>query len=148
MDVKISSKPSRNKKKVYYYLEWGKGPGERVATGIYSWNKPQNQIEKNYNKEALAILETKKAEMVLDLQAAGSVHIRQHKIKANFLDYYEEHIHRNPSVIKKTCRFLVIRQVKFQAIKSQNQPSILVQKYHSQAPLKKFLRRLRCQMCN
>jgi len=47
MDVKLSSKTSRNGKKKYWYLEWGKGPGERAATGIYIWTKPKNEIERN-----------------------------------------------------------------------------------------------------
>ena len=97
MDVKLSLKTSRNGKKKYWYLEYGKAAGERSATGIYTWVKPKNEIERSFNKEAMAILESKRADMVLDLQAVGSSHIVTRKLKANFLDYYQEFCNKNPS---------------------------------------------------
>jgi len=47
-------------------------------------------IQKNFNKEALAILQTKKSQMILEGQAINTGHIPQHKVKSNFLDYYED----------------------------------------------------------
>ena len=72
MTINISPKPSRSSKKIWYYFEWGKTSGQRRATGIFTWAKPVNQIEKNHNKEALAILETKRSQLVLDRQAINS----------------------------------------------------------------------------
>ena len=95
MNINISSKPSSNNKKIWYYLEWGKKSGQRKATGIFTWVKPKDQIEKNHNKEALAILETKRSQLVLDGQAINSGYTPQHKIKTNFLDYYSEYIKIN-----------------------------------------------------
>lgn len=97
MNINISSKFSRDNRKVWYYLEWGKSAGQRRSTGIYTWAKPKNQIEKNHNKEALAILETKRSQMILDKQAINSGYIPQHKIKSNFLDYYSEFVRLNPT---------------------------------------------------
>ncbi len=95
MDISITPRENRNKTKVYYSLEWGKRHGQRTATGIYTYIKPKDQIQKNNNKEALAILNTKKSQMVLDLQAVANGHLPQHKIKKNFLDFYDDFIEKN-----------------------------------------------------
>jgi hypothetical protein len=71
MDISITPRPTRNGQRIFYTLEWGKGPGERSATGIYTYTKPRDQIQRNYNKEALATLETKRAQLVLKRQATG-----------------------------------------------------------------------------
>ncbi|HEX8278125.1 MAG TPA: hypothetical protein VF540_05495 [Segetibacter sp.] len=39
----------------------GRSTGPRRSTGIFTWVKPKNQVEKNHNKEALAILESKRS---------------------------------------------------------------------------------------
>jgi hypothetical protein len=54
-------------------------------------------IQKNHNKEALAILETKRSQMILDSQSINSVYIPQHKLKSNFLDFYSEYVPLNPT---------------------------------------------------
>ena len=92
MSIIASTKISRDKSKVWYYLEWGKKAGQRKSTGIFIYSKPKDNIQKNFNKEALAILETKKSQLILERQAISSGHIPQHKIKSNFLDYYREFI--------------------------------------------------------
>ena len=53
------------------------------------------QIEKNYNEEAMALLEVKKSEMTIDEQAIGSGFIPLHKFKSNFPEYYEEFLKIN-----------------------------------------------------
>jgi integrase len=95
MTITVTPRPTRNGRKVYYTLEWGKGPGERIATGIFTYSKPKDQLQKNYNKEALAIIETKKSQLTLERQSTGTGHIPTHKFKANFLDYYEEFVKNN-----------------------------------------------------
>ena len=95
MSINIKKTLSRDQLKVWYYLEWGRSVGQRRATGIFTWVKPKNQTEKNHNKEALAILETKRSQLILDSQAVNSTYIPQHKIKANFLDYYAEFVRSN-----------------------------------------------------
>jgi len=98
MNINISSKVSRDNKKVWYYLEWGRSSGQRKSTGIFTWVKPKNQVEKNHNKESLVILESKRSQLVLDHQSINSSYVPQHKIKANFLDYYSDYIKQNRKV--------------------------------------------------
>jgi integrase/recombinase XerD len=95
MSIVITSYVSRNKKKTWYSLEWGKAAGQRIATGIFTYNNPKDSIEKIHNKESLAILKTKQAQMTLENQAIGSGYIPKHKLKTNFLDYYEEYVKTN-----------------------------------------------------
>lgn len=76
-------------------MEWGKSAGQRKSTGIYTWVKPKDQVEKNHNKEAITILEMKRSQMVLDQQSISSAYVPQHKIKAIFLDYYSDYIKQN-----------------------------------------------------
>jgi len=55
--ITILKRASQNKKLYYYSFEWRKKKGERIATGVFTYKKPANEIQKKYNKEALAILE-------------------------------------------------------------------------------------------
>lgn len=93
--ITVSTKVSRDKTKIWHYFEWGKSAGQRKATGIYTWAKPKDQTQKNYNKEALAILETKRSQLVLDQQAVASGYVPTHKLKDNFLDYYQDFVTAN-----------------------------------------------------
>jgi integrase len=95
MSIEISTKQSRDKKKKWYYYEWGKGAGERKASGIFTYTKPKDQIEKNHNKEAHALLEVKKSQLTIDQQSIGSPFIPTHRYKANFLDFYAEFVENN-----------------------------------------------------
>ena len=95
MSVIINSKIAKNKEKKWYYFEWGKSAGQRIASGIFTYIKPKDQIQKNHNKEALSILETKKSQMILDRQSINSSYIPKHKLKNNFLDYYSEFVKNN-----------------------------------------------------
>src|SRR5207244_3940680 len=65
------------------------------SAGIYTYTKPINVIQRNHNKEALAILETKRSQMILDRQAISTGHIPQHKLQTNFLDFYLEFMRLN-----------------------------------------------------
>jgi hypothetical protein len=59
--VTVSTKLSRNKEKVYHYLEWGRGKGERMTSGIWTWAKPKTRLEKSFNEDQLQILEHKES---------------------------------------------------------------------------------------
>ena len=100
MPINTVERPSRGKgpKKIYYSLEWGRGEGQRDATGIFTYTEPKDQLQKNHNKEALAILENKKSQMILDQQTIAAGYIPKHKFKANFLDYYAEFVKNNRQV--------------------------------------------------
>lgn len=89
--------PNRKGDKIYYYYDLGRGKGQRPATGVFVYAAPKNQIQKNHNKEAIAILETKKSQLIIESQAIGTPFIPQHKFKANFLDYYDDYVQNHKS---------------------------------------------------
>ncbi len=95
MGIIITSKASRNKQKVWYTFEWGKSPDQRRAAGVFTYVTCKNQIERNHNREAFALLETKKSQLILEHQSVRTPYIPSHRFKANFLDYYEEFIRSN-----------------------------------------------------
>jgi hypothetical protein len=57
MSPDISGKVTRNVEKTWYIYEWGKGPGERKAAGIFTYTKPKGQVQKGQNFQALQLLE-------------------------------------------------------------------------------------------
>lgn len=95
MNINITQRKSKDQQKVYYTFEWGRAGGQRMSTGVFTYLKPKDQIQRNHNKEALLILEFKRSQMVLDRQAINSGYIPQHKIKNNFLDYYADFVKLN-----------------------------------------------------
>jgi hypothetical protein len=54
IQITILKRPSQNKKLLYYSFEWGKEKGERIATGIFTYKRPANDIQRYHNDEALA----------------------------------------------------------------------------------------------
>ncbi len=81
--------------KAYFSIEYGRGAGERMATGIFIYTRPKNHVQKNHNSQAILAVETKRSELLLERQAIGSGFIPAHKFKANFLDYYQEFVKNN-----------------------------------------------------
>lgn len=81
--------------KITFYYDYGRGPGQRPSTGIFIYTDPKNQVEKNHNKQALLLLETKKSQLTIEQQAVGSAYIPLHKFKANFIEYFEEYVELN-----------------------------------------------------
>lgn len=93
--MNILRRPNAKGDKITFYYDYGRGPGQRPSTGVFIYSKPKDQIQKNHNKQALALLETKKSQLTIEQQAIGSAYIPNHKFKANFLDYYEEYVKLN-----------------------------------------------------
>jgi len=93
--ITILKRPSQNKKLCYYSFEWGKEKSERIATGIFTYNRPANDIQRHHNTEVLAILEAKSSQLILSHQATNSGYFLQHKLKSNFFDYYEVFVKSN-----------------------------------------------------
>src|SRR5450432_2635346 len=89
MQITIFKRPSQNKKLLHYSFEWGKEKGERIATGIFTYKRPANDIQRHHNNEAVAILEAKRSQLILNQQAYSSGYFLQHKLKSNFFEYYE-----------------------------------------------------------
>lgn len=93
--MNILKRKNKEGDKITFYYDFGRGPGQRPSTGIFIYTKPKDQIQKNHNKQALALLETKKSQLTIEKQAIGSAFIPAHKFKANFLEYYEEYFQLN-----------------------------------------------------
>jgi hypothetical protein len=89
--------------KAYFSIEFSRKVGARMATGIFIYTHPKDQVEKNHNKEALILIATKKSELLLEQQAIGTGFIPVHKFKANFLQYYKEYVDANR---RTGCRHL------------------------------------------
>ncbi len=97
MSIKIKKRISTDRSKIWYSLDWGRQTNQRISTGIFTYQFPKDKIQKDHNKESLAILETKRSQMILDSQAVNSGYIPRHKIKINFFDFYNEYIRQNPA---------------------------------------------------
>ena len=118
--ITVSTKPSRDGKKTWYYLEWGKLANQRRAAGLFTYQDPKTQTEKNHNKEATALLEVKKSQLTLDYQSIGTSYIPRHKFKYNFLDYYLNFVEENK---RKGNRHLQGSFSKFRAFIGKNHVS-------------------------
>jgi len=99
--MNIVKRENQKGDKAYFSIECGRGKGARVATGIFIYTHPRNQVEKNHNKEALVLVDTRKSELLLERQAIGSGFIPAHKFMGNFLDYYEQFVLDNRRKAKR-----------------------------------------------
>ena len=95
MTIRIANTLSHDKTKFWYKIELGRGRGQRIKTGIYTYVNPKTQVEKSHNREAFIILEMKRSQMVLDQQSIATGYIPQHRYKANFFDFYQEFVDLN-----------------------------------------------------
>jgi hypothetical protein len=93
--MNIEKRENSKGDKAYFYIATGRKSRERMATGIFIYTRPRNQVEKNHNKESLILVETKKSELLLEQQSIGTGFIPSHKYQANFLDYYAEFVKNN-----------------------------------------------------
>jgi len=93
--MNIGQRLNKKEDKISFYYDYGRGPGQRPPTGVFIYTHPKNQIQKNHNKQALALLEVKKSELTIDEQATGSGFIPMHKFKSNFVDYYADYVKQN-----------------------------------------------------
>jgi integrase len=94
---------SKHGDKITFYYDLGRGANGRHSTGIFIYTKPKDATQKNHNKEALALLEVKKSQTILDRQSIGTGFIPSHKFKQNFIEYYEDFVKSNA---KKANRHL------------------------------------------
>jgi hypothetical protein len=69
MNIQIRGRISRNGQKIWYSFESGKGPGERKTTGMFTYIHPKNEIQENYNKKILALLDTELTKMIIDFHS-------------------------------------------------------------------------------
>jgi len=95
LQITILKRSSANKKLLYYTFAWGKEKGERIATGIFTYKRSANDIQRHHNSEALGILEAKRSQLILNHQATNSGYFLQHKLKSNFFDFYDAFVKSN-----------------------------------------------------
>ena len=58
---------SRDKTKKFWYFEYGRGKGQRIASNRFTYVSPKTLIEKKHNKDIEALLKTEQAQRYLDL---------------------------------------------------------------------------------
>ncbi|MBN8865602.1 MAG: site-specific integrase [Sphingobacteriales bacterium] len=93
--MNLLQRSNRKGDKIFFHYDYGRGPGQRPATGIFVYSKPKDAAQRQHNKEAQSLLEIKKSQLTIEQQAIGSAFIPAHKFKANFFDYYEEYVKEN-----------------------------------------------------
>ncbi|TCZ68340.1 site-specific integrase [Flaviaesturariibacter aridisoli] len=93
--MNIIKRPNATGDKITFYYDFGRGKGQRPSTGIWIYASPKDQIQKNHNKEALALLEVKRSQLVIESQSIGSAFIPSHKFKQNFIEYFQEYVDQN-----------------------------------------------------
>jgi hypothetical protein len=64
--MNIIKRRNRKGDKIIFYYDFSRGPGQRPSPGIYIYTKPVDQVQKNYNKQALALLEVKKSQITIE----------------------------------------------------------------------------------
>lgn len=149
MSIIITTRKSIKGDKVYYQFEWGKSAGQRVSTGIFTYTKPKNAIEKNHNKEAFMILDSKRSKMILERQSIASGYVPMHKIKSNFLDFYADYVKHNVrygsrhlmASYKHFKAFLKIDFISAASISEtlcENYRAYLLSKYNGETPANYF----------
>jgi integrase len=106
---------NRDKTKVNYYFDFGRGKGQRPSTNIFTYVKPKNQTEKNHNKESFNLLDTLKSQAILEKQAIGTGYIPKHRFKDNFLEYYQEYIKLNKKSENRSLECTLTQLKKFAA---------------------------------
>jgi hypothetical protein len=90
MIVNISRRLSRDKEKIWYSLESDRAAGQRKATHIFTYTKPANRLQKEFNQKQLQILATRQAKLALSIsdQQFGNCIMRTPQNQPlDYLDY-------------------------------------------------------------
>lgn len=85
--------------KILFYYDYGRGSGQRPATGIFIYTNLKTAGEKAHNKGAIALLDAKNSEAIIEKQAIGSANIPKHKLKENFLGYYDDYFSSKTNIL-------------------------------------------------
>ena len=72
--MKIVKRTSHAGNKINFYFEFGRNKGQRVASGIFIYADPKDQIQKNHNKEALRLLDIKKSQLSIEQRDWQQLH--------------------------------------------------------------------------
>lgn len=95
MNVVLTTRLSQDQQRIFYSLGWGKGAGQRMATGIFTYAIPLNAAQRKFNKKAFELLESRRLEILNDLFANKSSLPSPKKYEHNFLTYYSNYVRRN-----------------------------------------------------
>lgn len=93
--MKYYKKKNKHGDIILYYYDYGRSPGQRPSTGVFTYINPKTPEEKNHNKESAKILAVKQSNAILDRQAIGTQYIPNHKFASNFFDFYKEFVQNN-----------------------------------------------------
>ncbi|PWV47047.1 site-specific integrase [Chitinophaga sp. S165] len=99
--------------KIYLYYDNGREAGQRKSTGYFLYTNPRTDLEKNHNVEMQRIIDVQKAQVILDQQAIGTGYIPNHRVKRNFLEYYEQFVSENKRVARRHLECCFSRFKKF-----------------------------------
>jgi len=149
--MNIGERLNRKGDKILYYIDNGRGKGQRGSLGLFTYVKPKDAQQRNHNKETLAILNVKRGQAIIDRQATGTEYIPSHKFKANFLEYYEEYVNthkRNDNrhlqcSFKQFKKFLgksFITPIEITEDLCKSFRRYLLDTYHGETPLNYFSR--------
>ena len=69
--------------KINFYYDYGRKKGQRPSTRIFIYTKPKDQVQRNHNKQSLALLEVKKSQLTIEQQAIGSAFILRYYLYAS-----------------------------------------------------------------
>jgi hypothetical protein len=87
---------NRKGDKIYlYYDAGGRGTGQRKSTRSFLYANPTTELERNHNDEMRKLMDIQKAQAIIDEQAIGTGYIPNHRVKNNFLDYYQNFVNEN-----------------------------------------------------
>jgi integrase len=99
--------------KIYLYYDNGRGAGQRKSSRYFLYAKPVTELEKNHNVEMRRMIDVQKAQIIIDEQAVGSGYIPNHRVKRNFLDYYETFVKENKRLSRRHLECCFSRFKKF-----------------------------------
>lgn len=65
--------PNKKGDKIIFYYDFGRGRGQRPSTGIFIYKNPKDLLERNHNKESLALIKLKESQLIIENQAVGAI---------------------------------------------------------------------------
>ena len=90
MSINIIENESADKRKIRYTLEWGRGKGQRKATGLFTYKKPKTEEEKTHNFQVQKLLSVKKSQLTIEQQGRTVPgYIPEHKLEKNFFTFVD-----------------------------------------------------------
>ncbi|PVD52383.1 hypothetical protein DC498_09730 [Terrimonas sp.] len=77
--------PNKKGDKIIFHHDFGRGKGQRPSTGIFIYKRPKDFIQKNHNKEALALLEVVLTTRIIQKKTDQPVTLTLHPIAQSVL---------------------------------------------------------------